>query len=285
MFCVIVSFLFLLLRVAFYTLFERKLLSFSQGRLGPNKVGLLGLPQPILDGVKLLSKEFLFPQFSGITIFLLSPVLFFIFRVVLWFSFRGYYFLYSREYGLFFVLAVFSIKVYTRLLAGVSSFSKFGVVGSMRSVSQRVSYEVVLSFYVLGLSFLFDTLSLSHLPLSFGFITFPFWFVLVLIESNRAPFDFSEGERELIRGYNIEYGRGGFVFLFLGEYGVILFLSFWGSFLCGVNVFFGGRMCRLFVILIRRVLPRFRYDFLIGFCWLTLFPLSIVMIFLFFLLK
>lgn len=174
LFGLLISFLFLLLRVAFYTLFERKLLSYSQGRVGPNKVGLAGLPQPILDGVKLLSKEFLFPQFSGITLFLLSPILFFVFRVLLWFSFRGYYFLYSREYGMFFVLAVFSIKVYTRLLAGVSSFSKFGVVGSMRSVSQRVSYEVVLSFYVLGLSFLFDTLSVSHLPLSFGIITYPF---------------------------------------------------------------------------------------------------------------
>ena len=83
MFTAIVSFLFILLRVAFYTLFERKLLSYTQGRVGPNKVGLIGLPQPILDGVKLLSKEFLFPQFSGITLFLLSPILFFVFRVIL----------------------------------------------------------------------------------------------------------------------------------------------------------------------------------------------------------
>jgi len=268
----------ILLSVAFFTLFERKILGLTQSRLGPNKIIFWGILQPILDGVKLLTKELFFPQFSRAWGFIFAPVLYFILILFLWLNRSFFRFFLSSNYGVFFLLAALGGSVYTSLLTGVNSFSKFALVGGIRASAQTVSYEICLAISVFSFLVIWSTFSLSFSGFSF-WIYFIYWFIIVISETNRAPFDFAEGERELISGFNIEFGRSGFVFLFLGEYGIILFLSFFGFFIVGFIRFLTTAILSFLVILIRSTLPRFRYDFLIGLSWFFLLPISILIFF------
>lgn len=268
----------ILLSVAFFTLFERKILGLTQSRLGPNKVIFWGIFQPVLDGLKLLTKELFFPQFSRVWGFIFAPVIYFILILLLWLNRSFFSFLLRSNYGVFFLLAALGGRVYTSLLTGVNSFSKFALIGGIRSSAQTVRYEICLAIFVFSFLVIWSSFSLSFS--GFGFwIFFIFWFILIVSETNRAPFDFAEGERELISGFNIEFGSSGFVFLFLGEYGIILFLSFFGFFILGFSSLLVTAILRFLVVLIRRTLPRFRYDFLMGISWFFLLPISIFIFF------
>lgn len=233
-----------------------------------------GIFQPLFDGLKLLTKEFLFPQFTRTWGFVFAPIIYFILMILLWRTNAYLVFWTSHNLGGFFLLCVLGGRVYTSLLTGVNSFSKFALLGGIRSAAQTISYEICLAFFVFCFLVIWGTLSLRFSGILF-LPSILIWFFIVLAETNRAPFDFAEGERELISGFNIEFGRAGFVFLFLGEYGIILFLSFLRG------VFFGRRslliviVIRFCVVLVRRTLPRFRYDFLMGIFWIYLLPITI----------
>lgn len=268
----------ILLSVAFFTLFERKILGLTQRRLGPNKVIFWGILQPVLDGLKLLTKELFFPQFSRIWGFIFAPVIYFVLILMLWLNSSFFSFLLRSNFGVFFLLAALGGRVYTSLLTGVNSFSKFALIGGIRSSAQTVRYEICLAIFIFSFLVVWRSFSLSFTGLGF-WIFFLFWFIIIISETNRAPFDFAEGERELIRGFNIEFGSSGFVFLFLGEYGIILFLSFFGFFIVGLSRFFITSLLSFLVVLIRRTLPRFRYDFLMGLSWFFLLPISILIFF------
>lgn len=271
---IIIIILGVLLSIAFFTLFERKILGLTQSRMGPNKVLFLGILQPLLDGVKLLIKEFLFPHFTSVWGFFVAPALFFILMAFLWVRTRFIYFMSSQNLLIFLFLRILGGSIYTSLLTGVNSFSKFALIGGTRSAAQAIRYEICLAFFIFSFIIFWKSLNFRFggfrfLPLSL------FWFILILSETNRAPFDFAEGERELIRGFNVEFRRIGFVFLFLGEYGIIIFLRFFRALIFNGSILLWTVLMRFLVVLIRRTLPRFRYDYLMGVYWYFFLPISI----------
>ena len=252
--------LILLLAIAFYTLFERKLLSLSQTRLGPNQVLLGGLLQPVLDGVKLLLKEWYYPLKGRIS-FLLIPPLLFMSSFLLYLVLPSFQMIIS--YRLLFLLMFIGFIVYSNMLRGWLSYSKYSSLGRVRRVRQSIRYEILLTLLLLRI-----VGSLIVYREKIYLLRVAIWLLCILRECNRHPFDFAEGERELIRGFNVEYGRSGFVLLFLSEYGIIILFSLIRE------VFFSiGLLVLIFFILSRSVLPRFRYDKLIRLIWLIRLPL------------
>jgi len=209
--------------VAFFTLLERKFLRLTQNRLGPNKVLVKGILQPVLDGIKLFLKEGINYKTYLFEPFIIGPIIAFCSMLILWNTLpvRSINFTFS---GLI-LLTLVGVLVYSTLLSGWASYSKYAIIGSIRSCSQTISYEIRLALIFISILLLIKSLSLE------GFLPTPLllspviliWWVSSVAENNRAPFDFREGERELIRGFNVEYRRGGFVLLFLAEYGIILF--------------------------------------------------------------
>lgn len=267
---ILLTLLFILLRVAFYTLFERKLLSLRQNRLGPNQVVIWGILQPILDGVKLLTKEWLFPNKRRRGYFLI-PIIIFFSITILWFNILSLEFS-PLQISLLYLLLLVGVIVYAAILRGWVSISKYGAIGRVRRVSQSISYEIL--FTTLLLIYLINLNFLSLKRGNINVIAIVLLALCVLVECNRHPFDFREGESELIRGFNVEYGRRGFVLLFLAEYGIIIFFSF----LVGQLATLGGASL-IFLILIRSTLPRFRYDKLIEIIWTISLPLSCFLLF------
>lgn len=277
-----------LIRVAFIILFERKILGYIQLRKGPNKVGLLGILQSFSDAIKLFVKEQLFPSKLNFLIFLSSPVLSIFVILLLWIcipcSFNQINIIYS---GLFFFCCT-SFGVYCLIGRGWASNSNYSLIGAIRGVAQTISYEVRIALFFLRVIFLVNSYSLNSLVLNqssvwFVYIFFPLflcWFVSMLAETNRTPFDFAEGESELVRGFNVEYGRGGFALLFLSEYASIIFIRFLVSLMFFsrsvplVYTFTGSFFCFLF-IWVRGCYPRYRYDKLIYLAWKTYLPCSL----------
>jgi NADH-ubiquinone oxidoreductase chain 1 len=206
-----------------------------------------------------------------------GPSFFFIVIILVWFNLNHIFVFIRHKMRLFFLIILLGSSIYTALLTGIGSQSKFAYIGSIRISSQAIRYEICLSIFLFRLLILRKSFSISTFRF-FCFFNFLIWFLFILSETNRAPFDFAEGERELIRGFNIEIGRVGFVLLFLGEYGIILGFSFLGSFLILPIPFFITFLFRFLIVLSRRTLPRFRYDFLIGFCWFFLLPLTILLL-------
>ena len=278
-----------LISVAFMVLLERKVLGYIQIRKGPNKVGLVGVIQSIGDAVKLFVKEQTVPWHSNILPYYFSPVISLFLILVLWAAipllsnFINFYLA-----GVFFFCCT-GFGVYTLMARGWSSNSNYALLGALRGVAQTISYEVRLALLFLSYVFLINGYKLidsSFYQLNIWFVFFMFplfirWVASCLAESNRTPFDFAEGESELVSGFNIEYGRGGFAFLFLAEYGSIIFLSFLirVMFLGGslrVLVFIGvGCFFCFWFIWVRGTLPRFRYDKLIGLAWKSFLPISL----------
>ena len=186
------------------------------------------------------------------------------------------------EFSLLFFFCLLGFRVYITIISGYVSKSKYGVIGALRSRSQSVSYEIAFSIYLISIFFLGNIMCLSkfnYVLLIFFYLPF---FIIVLAELNRAPFDFAEGESELVSGYNVEFGRVAFVLLFLGEYGSLIFFSALGSVL-----FFNFSIFMLFVIFsliifVRSSYPRFRYDLIIKMFWFKFLPLSLIYLFFFY---
>nr|YP_009185930.1 NADH dehydrogenase subunit 1 [Phacomorphus fratyi]ALO70821.1 NADH deshydrogenase subunit 1 [Phacomorphus fratyi] len=303
MLLIIISFLVLvvcvLVGVAFLTLLERKVLGYIQIRKGPNKVGFMGVLQPFSDAVKLFSKEISFPLISNFNLFYISPVLNLFLALILWLSVPFVTILLNFNLSFLFILCVSSLSVYSILLSGWSSNSNYSMLGGMRAIAQTISYEVsliliLLSFLVMLMSFsVIDFMVYQHM-IWFCFLFFPLswvWLVSSLAETNRTPFDFAEGESELVSGFNVEYSSGGFALIFLAEYANILFMSmlcvvlFLGCDFYSFMFFVKITGFSFFWIWVRGTLPRFRYDKLMYLAWKSYLPFSLNMLFFYFGLK
>nr|AWB35957.1 NADH dehydrogenase subunit 1 [Neptunea subdilatata] len=288
------SYICILLAVAFFTLLERKGLSYIQLRKGPNKVGLMGLPQPIADAAKLLTKEIAKPTMANYSPYFAAPIFSFILALLLWQLYPSLYTCSYFKWGILFFLCVSGMNVYGTLLAGWASNSKYALLGSLRAIAQTISYEVSMVLVLLFPLFLVGSFSFIEIKesqelvwLTFLMIPVSFvWFVTCVAETNRAPFDFAEGESELVSGFNIEYGAAGFALIFLAEYANILVMSlfsallfFGGSSLIFMESDIGFMLKVLFFafafIWVRGSYPRFRYDLLMNLTWKGFLPASL----------
>ncbi len=274
--------------VAFVTLLERKVLGYIQIRKGPNKVGYIGVLQPFADAVKLFTKENNFLIWYNYAIYYLVPVLSLGLILLFWLVFPWESGI-GLSYELLFVLVVSSLGIYVILGGGWSSNSKYALLGAYRGVAQTISYEVGFSFILLGVLIFSGSYNLKRLELIQSYYPFIFglwnlfilWLVTVLAETNRTPFDFAEGESELVSGFNVEYGGGGFAILFIAEYGNIIFIRILTSmiFIGGVG-FFCWKLIAVvvFYLWVRGTLARFRYDNLIILAWKVILPYSIFLL-------
>nr|YP_009459841.1 NADH dehydrogenase subunit 1 [Sinopotamon yaanense]AUT14013.1 NADH dehydrogenase subunit 1 [Sinopotamon yaanense] len=278
-----------LVGVAFVTLLERKGLSYIQIRKGPNKVGYMGLLQPISDAMKLFTKEPTFSIVSNFLVYYVCPIFSLFISLIMWVVVPYSVGLLSFNLSMMFFLCCLSFGVYSTMVAGWSSNCKYSLLGSLRAVAQTISYEVslaliLLSFIILVGGFNFELFNKYQEFIWFVLISSPLaliWFSSCLAETNRTPFDFSEGESELVSGFNTEYSSGGFALIFMAEYASILFMSvlfvviFLGS---DFNSLFFYSKCVFIVfafIWARGTLPRFRYDKLMYLAWKSYLPVSI----------
>nr|QCF39592.1 NADH dehydrogenase subunit 1 [Zeuzera multistrigata] len=278
-----------LISVAFLTLLERKVLGYIQIRKGPNKLGMVGIFQPFSDAIKLFTKEQTYPMFSNYMSYYFSPVISFILSLVVWMIIPYYFSLISFNLGVLFFLCCTSMGVYTVMIAGWSSNSNYSLLGGLRAVAQTISYEVSLALIMMSSIIMMMSLNLVKLGeyqnlVWFFFIMIPLslsWFSSTLAETNRTPFDFAEGESELVSGFNVEYSSGGFAMIFLAEYSSILFMS-----LLFVLIFLGGydlsflfylkiSFISFLFIWVRGTLPRYRYDKLMYLAWKSYLPVSL----------
>ena len=293
----------LLLAVAFFTVAERKIMGAIQRRRGPNVIGFVGLLQAIADGLKLLVKETILPSNSNIGIFLLAPVLSFLLSVIGWsvIPFSHTVVLADINLGILYIFAISSLNVYGLILSGWASNSKYAFLGALRSTAQMISYEISIGFIILSIAVCVGSLNLSKIILAQKeiwlliplFPLFVMFYISMLAETNRHPFDLPEAEAELVSGYNVEYSAMTFALFFLGEYSnmllmsalsAVLFLggwlplfdifplnllpgSVWFSLKVGVGV--------VFFILTRASLPRYRYDQLMHLGWKSFLPFAI----------
>nr|YP_009745918.1 NADH dehydrogenase subunit 1 [Sciara ruficauda]QIH95763.1 NADH dehydrogenase subunit 1 [Sciara ruficauda] len=287
--------IFLLVGVAFLTLLERKVLGYIQIRKGPNKVGILGIPQPFCDAIKLFSKEQTYPVLSNYLMYYICPMISLFLSLLVWMCIPYFIKMYSFNLGLLFFLCCTSLGVYTIMVAGWSSNSNYSLLGGLRAVAQTISYEIslsliLLSFIILIMSFNILMFMMYQKYIWFLIICFPLmlcWLASSLAETNRTPFDFAEGESELVSGFNVEYSSGGFALIFLAEYASILFMSMLFSMLfLGGNIFFMSFFLKLSIISfmfiwVRGSLPRFRYDKLMYLAWKSFLPVSLNYLFFF----
>ena len=287
---IFITYLILALGIAFYTLVERKFLGYFQLRKGPNKVRLIGLPQPFADAIKLFCKEVSIPRLRNIFPFFLAPVLRLRRAFILWHLFPHEFSRVHFTFGILFFFIISGIGVYIILGAGWASNSKYSLLGALRGMAQSISYEVRMILILISpLIFVigFNLLSFLDLDCIPFILLVPLrglvWFVTALAETNRTPFDFAEGESELVSGFNTEYSGGKFAFLFIAEYLNILFIRLvivvifipvasLGAVIFLV-VFFSFRF-----IWVRGRFPRMRYDQLIKLTWQGFLPFSLIVL-------
>nr|YP_009943026.1 NADH dehydrogenase subunit 1 [Villorita cyprinoides]QOD40731.1 NADH dehydrogenase subunit 1 [Villorita cyprinoides] len=287
-----VTTILMLVAVAFFIVTERKGLGMLQLRQGPNKVSVKGIMQAVADGVKLFKKEFSFPFSCSKELFLLGPFVCFFCAYCLWLLFPSSIGYMSFELGLLFFLCISCFSVYGVFITGWVCDSRYSFLGAMRAVAQSISYEVFLSTALFLPLLLFGSFDFQIIREGYfscvliGQEILVLWLISILAETNRAPFDFVEGESELVAGYSVEYGGVGFALIALAEYSNIMFMSL----LTGL-LFFGGMMGNYFVgsmvlafwmtilsyfiVWVRGVVPRFRYDLLMSLCWVILLPISL----------
>nr|ALJ10583.1 NADH dehydrogenase subunit 1 [Bolitoglossa nympha] len=287
-----------LLAVAFLTLLERKVLGYMQSRKGPNTVGLAGLLQPIADGIKLFIKEPLRPSTSSQVMFLLMPMLALIISLFIWTPLPLPNSLSNLNLGILFMLAMSSLTVYSILGSGWASNSKYALIGALRAVAQMISYEVSLTLIMLCLilmsgSFMLMDFNTAQENLWFLFPAWSLasmWFISTLAETNRTPFDLTEGESELVSGFNVEYASGPFALFFLAEYLNIIMMNVMSTILflgttthhtkpefSTINIITKTSVLIILFLWVRASYPRFRYDQLMYLIWKNFLPISIAM--------
>ena len=308
----------LLLSVAYLTLWERKLIGWMQVRIGPNRVGPMGLLQPIADGLKLLVKEIIVPTGANKFLFILAPVMTIMPAMAAWavMPFGPELVLADIDAGLLYIMAITSLGVYGIIIAGWASNSKYAFLGAMRSAAQMVSYELAMGFALVCVLMAAQSLNLGDVVRmqrgDWGFLNW-FWIPLFPIlvvylisgvaETNRAPFDVAEGESEIVAGFHVEYSGMAFAVFFLAEYANMILIStltsvmFLGGWLSPVPAVFadaiglpwlaaanfGWLLVKLFVVVssflwFRATFPRYRYDQIMRLGWKVFLPLTILWI-------
>ena len=304
-----------ILVVAFTTYFERKVIGYMQGRLGPNRVGPWGLGQPFADVIKLLIKEVVIPQKSNRYLFIIAPLLSIIPALATWavIPLSPSFVIADINAGLLYVLALTSVGVYGIILAGWATNSKYAFLGAMRSAAQIVAYEIAMGFALVGVIMAAGSLNLGDITeaqaggVSHWFLIpllplFFVYFISGVAETNRAPFDVTEGESEIVAGFHVEYSGVAFAVFFLAEYAniilisaltAIFFLGGWASPFEGWTFLGDGALLRepsfiwlaakicffIFVFFwLRATFPRYRYDQIMRLGWKVFIPVTIVWI-------
>ena len=301
--------------VAYYTMAERKVISYMQLRIGPNRVGIRGIGQPIADTIKLLFKEIVVPKLSNKYLFVIAPILALAPSLTAWsvIPFDKGWVLADINAGVLFLFAMTSLGIYGVLVSGWASNSKYALFGALRAAAQTVSYEIAMGFALVGVLLAADSMNISKIVLAQGggilhwyFLPllplFVVYWVSAAAETNRAPFDVAEGESEIVAGFHVEYGGMGFALFFLAEYAnmvlisVIASLMFFGGWLSpfeGIPVIGGllswvpgiiwlGLKTSFFMFLylwMRATFPRYRYDQIMRLGWKVLIPVTLVWIF------
>jgi NADH-quinone oxidoreductase subunit H len=295
----------LILSVAYLTLAERKVIGYMQVRIGPNRVGPMGLLQPFADVLKLLVKEIIIPSGANKFLFVLAPILMLTPALAAWavIPFGPETILANVDAGLLYILAMTSVGVYGVIIAGWASNSKYAFIGSLRSAAQIVAYELAMGFALVGVLLAAQSMNLGEIVkgqesryglLSWYFIPlFPLFLVYLIsgvAETNRAPFDVAEGESEIVAGFHVEYSGMTFALFFLAEYMNMILISA----LCAV-MFLGGWLSPVpflpsgfpwlllkigFVLFLflwfRATFPRYRYDQIMRLGWKVFIPLTLV---------
>nr|APC60855.1 NADH dehydrogenase subunit 1 [Kannabateomys amblyonyx] len=288
----------ILLAMAFLTLMERKLLGYMQLRKGPNIVGPYGVLQPMADALKLFIKEPLHPSTSSMLLFTIAPSLALTLALSMWIPIPMPHPLINMNLGALFILATSSLAVYSILWSGWASNSKYALFGALRAVAQTISYEVTLAIILLSIlllngSFTLSTLMITQKNIWLILPTWPLammWFVSTLAETNRAPFDLTEGESELVSGFNVEYAAGPFALFFMAEYMNILLMNalttiiFLNSMtmimfpeMYSTNFMIKTLSLTALFLWIRASYPRFRYDQLMHLLWKNFLPLTLAL--------
>ena len=292
-------FIMALISISFFTLLERKVLGYSQMRKGPNKVGYIGILQPFSDALKLFSKELRVPSISNIACFLISPVLSLILALMLWLLYPSRSSLCVFPFGVLLFFCVSRLRVYSTLGAGWSSNSKYSLLGSLRGIAQTISYEVRMALIILRCLLVKLVLRFNYIYRDSGMRVFLIftplflvWFTTTLAETNRTPFDFAEGESELVSGFNTEYSGSSFALIFMAEYLNIIIIRLFRSliFIPLLNFSIIKDMILILYTLffsfifiwVRGRFPRFRYDQLIWLTWKGFLPFSLCVVILFF---
>jgi NADH-quinone oxidoreductase subunit H len=305
----------LILAVAFTTYFERKVIGYMQRRIGPNRVGPLGLGQPFADVIKLLIKEVVIPTRSNRFLFLIAPMLALIPAFATWavIPLNDTFVIADINAGLLYVLSLTSLGVYGVILAGWATNSKYAFLGAMRSAAQLVAYEIAMGFALVGVLMAGGSLNLGDIVRAQGGgITNWFWlpllplffvyFISGVAETNRAPFDVAEGESEIVAGFHVEYSGVAFALFFLAEYANMLlisaltsifFLGGWASPFEGWTFLGEGNFLRepsllwfclkiaffIFIFFwLRATFPRYRYDQIMRLGWKVFIPVTLVWI-------
>nr|YP_010925930.1 NADH dehydrogenase subunit 1 [Lamproglena chinensis]WKF18927.1 NADH dehydrogenase subunit 1 [Lamproglena chinensis] len=277
--------IFILVNVAFITLLERKLLSYQQNRVGPNKVSVSGILQPFSDAIKLFTKNILLPSSSVKILFMLAPVTGLTLMLSMWASCNGTGSMINSDISILIFLALLSMSVYPLLMAGWVSNSKYAFLGALRAVAQTISYEIVMALFLFILMYYKLSTNIIHsdkMSCTISLITLipillMMWVAALMAESNRTPFDFSEGESELVSGFNVEYSGALFALIFMAEYGMIFFMSTLtvAIFICPQTPTQSSLFTLLLVIVyiwLRATYPRHRYDLLMLTAWKNLLP-------------